>query len=702
MADKQISDLTPASALTDATLFVAEQSGAAKSVNFGLLKSYISPDNAPLFSTSVDYVVNDYVIYNTNLYRFTAAKAAGAWDSSKVVQTTVGAELKALHSPSAIAPVYSTSSTYPVGAYVYHDGTLYRCATAITTAESWTAAHWTAAVIGKDVSDIKSAINVLTKLESSSFGSGTSTASGKRILLNYDKAIPSRIFVGDLYMVAHTTDTTTNVRVEFAKKNADNSYTVYDSFSTSISISTTVGDLVKVCSINKVTQNETYVFVVFGTNNRFEMASISGKYTVVGDDISNTTFTTRVVNNYELDYRLYCGSSPDYIIKMANDIEYLYNAVGDYENFVFGSASVASGSYWNNYIYKSVPSGTKVRFELANKNFNFPVSIRAYDANNNNQIIGNLNEVGGVIEGELTLDAVYYRIFANPATALTNVQISIVYTDNAGTGITNKSFWNKQQRVYHVEKDGSGDYTNIADALEVATQWMDSIVYVGPGIWNILDELGETRLAKVSSAYGGIVLKNRVHVVCSSKCYIKCLYSGSEENIIEYLSAFNAGPYGFTLENADIEVANIRYCVHDERNAETDHYDNYYINCRMKNTNTTPGSRSQCIGGGLGYDGHIVIDGCTFENPLRENYGIVSYHNAHGAATDSRSLIEVKGSYFYGSNTFHALYYGNSTAITQCLVHGNSMGAEPYVTQADPNYTNVNMEIVKWNNEIHS
>ena len=61
-----------------------------------------------------------------------------------------------------IAPNYSTSAVYPVGAYVYYNGDLYRCTTAITTAESWTAGHWTAAVLGNDVADLKSAIEANT------------------------------------------------------------------------------------------------------------------------------------------------------------------------------------------------------------------------------------------------------------------------------------------------------------------------------------------------------------------------------------------------------------------------------------------------------------------------------------------------------------------------------------------------------------
>lgn len=57
-----------------------------------------------------------------------------------------------------IAPTYSDAAVYPVGAYVYYNGDLYRCTTAITTAESWTAGHWTQAALGNDVTDLKSAL----------------------------------------------------------------------------------------------------------------------------------------------------------------------------------------------------------------------------------------------------------------------------------------------------------------------------------------------------------------------------------------------------------------------------------------------------------------------------------------------------------------------------------------------------------------
>lgn len=60
-----------------------------------------------------------------------------------------------------LAPTYSTSGTYAVGDYVYYSGNLYRCTTAITTAESWTSGHWTQVALAPEVSDLKSEINAL-------------------------------------------------------------------------------------------------------------------------------------------------------------------------------------------------------------------------------------------------------------------------------------------------------------------------------------------------------------------------------------------------------------------------------------------------------------------------------------------------------------------------------------------------------------
>ena len=60
---------------------------------------------------------------------------------------------------AAIAPTYSSSALYAKGAYAWYDGVLYKAIVDISTAESFTAAHWTAVALADDVADLKSAFD---------------------------------------------------------------------------------------------------------------------------------------------------------------------------------------------------------------------------------------------------------------------------------------------------------------------------------------------------------------------------------------------------------------------------------------------------------------------------------------------------------------------------------------------------------------
>ena len=62
-----------------------------------------------------------------------------------------------------VASAYSAAKTYKVGDYVLYNSNLYRCTTAITTAEAWTAAHWTQIVLADDVTDLKTDLDEITE-----------------------------------------------------------------------------------------------------------------------------------------------------------------------------------------------------------------------------------------------------------------------------------------------------------------------------------------------------------------------------------------------------------------------------------------------------------------------------------------------------------------------------------------------------------
>lgn len=295
-------------------------------------------------------------------------------------------------------------------------------------------------------------------------------------------------------------------------------------------------------------------------------------------------------------------------------------------------------------------------------------------------------------------------VLLNTAGSLTSVDV----TATLQTGYFILASENRY--IYHVEKDGTGDFTSLVEAINVATQTFDSVVYVGAGTWDIIEELGETYLNNVSSTHGtrGPYLKNRVHVIFASNSKVVCNYQGSREETMRWLSPFNSGELGFTLENANIEASNVRYCVHDERDSFDDAYTNKYINCKMhlNNNGNTVIRTCNPIGGGLGKDGYVEIDGCWFKGErtsvYTENLPLVTYHNS--AAAGAKSHISLKNSYFADDGRPRFNWYGQSQLITDVEVCGCSMGS-PILSQAETSdgsspYQNIN--IIEWNNTVRT
>lgn len=102
---------------------------------------------------------------STDVSAAVAAKVAAQAAQSAAETAQAAAEDAAEDAVEALASEYSTSSTYAVGDYCVKDGVLYRCTTAISTAESWTAAHWTATKVttelASDYSSLKSQISAM-------------------------------------------------------------------------------------------------------------------------------------------------------------------------------------------------------------------------------------------------------------------------------------------------------------------------------------------------------------------------------------------------------------------------------------------------------------------------------------------------------------------------------------------------------------
>lgn len=219
--------------------------------------------------------------------------------------------------------------------------------------------------------------------------------------------------------------------------------------------------------------------------------------------------------------------------------------------------------------------------------------------------------------------------------------------------------------TYIVDKNGNGNFSKLSDAIEEATKYLDSLVYVGDGVWDLISELGDD-VEKINVNNRGLYLKNRIHLIFSSNSKVTWNYKGSTSDVIRWGTIFNSGINGFTIENATLEGSNLRYLIHDERDSSEDTYINRYINCKFKMDNShSTMTTTQCIGGGLGLHGYIVIDNCHFESVADDSNALFWHNSADTSSKGAKSHIILKDSYVAGSNGVGFHYYGNSTKVTE-------------------------------------
>ena len=248
-------------------------------------------------------------------------------------------------------------------------------------------------------------------------------------------------------------------------------------------------------------------------------------------------------------------------------------------------------------------------------------------------------------------------------------------------------------------------YTSLKEGIEEAVKYPNSTVYVKEGTYNLYEEFGGDEYFNnysSSSSVRGIYLKNNVHVIFSSNSKVVFNYLGDNEDVMKTFSPFNSAGSGFTLENCTIESSRCRYAVHDERGSSSESYKNNYKNCKIT-YDSTNGGYIQCIGGGLGRNGEIIIENCEFSNPsANDTTGIVSYHNNNSSSdTESKSRIIVKDNYFQ-QGTFRLSWCGVSNLITDCLVTNNKLNSN-IIHTAEREGTDIikNTRVIEWNNIIN-
>lgn len=660
----------------------------------------------------------------TNAYKTAAAASATAAAASAEQAMDATPEGYAAFVGS-MAQAYSAAQAYAVGDLALKDGQLYRCVSAIgEEGEAWTAGHWTAVTVGGEVGNLKTALQKDSDIVSANLMGidaqenlypGAADWSG--VWENSDAEVlglSNDVFMG--YPVMYSSQSYRRIYKEIPVT-AGKKYTFEAWIKHSVAGSLFLYLIWNNHTTNPATISEG-IFKQWNNRAKDTWIKLSYTFTVTASGNISPYAYSGAGAFYVAKYQLTEGEAVFSLTEALNGkastaelnaVKEKTDAIQPQLNLLDGltqteskvyertTANVADNEYCN--IYPQIPIENGKTYYYRNIYGYF--CVIKYTGGSN---VNLSSDQATTLDGSFTAsdNGVICISTRKGKTGFVFTNSKALY-DSGLVSSFNTIDAQNIPKIYHVEKDGSGDFDSLVEAIEEATKYMDSIVYVGAGTWDIIEELGAEYVESVSSIKRGVYLKNRIHLIFNPKAVVECIYTGSRADTIAWLSAFNAGQYGFTLEGANIITENIRYSVHDERDQDADAYTNVYRNCIMyHNSSYEQGGQNQCIGGGLGLNGHIVIDGCVFENPQKENTGLVSYHNSAGS--NAKSLIDVHGCYVKGTNTMRFRYYGAtpSTQKTTILCHGNSLGANILFGPETEGSANENMELLTWNNEIRS
>ena len=253
-----------------------------------------------------------------------------------------------------------------------------------------------------------------------------------------------------------------------------------------------------------------------------------------------------------------------------------------------------------------------------------------------------------------------------------------------------------------VDKNGNGDFVNLVDGIKYAFNTGDVKIIVKNGIYDIIEEYGgeEEMLSTGDGANLGMRIGHNTSIIFENGAKVLCHYNGTNSDIKEKFSAFNAWTDDVLIENLNIECSNIRYAIHDEMSANYEYYHHKYVNCNMKinvdDDNVI--SAGNAIGGGLGHNGYIEITGGIYSSP---KVNTIFYHN-HATVDDltAKSKIVVKDVYCE-KGTILMYHCGKSTELTDCIVSGcSTIGS--ISTDYVSGHSTENMKLIAWNNEIRS
>lgn len=361
---------------------------------------------------------------------------------------------------------------------------------------------------------------------------------------------------------------------------------------------------------------------------------------------------------------------------------------GEYWN---GRTAGTADGYYRYPVVENLPGGD-YHWRYLSTNFTYIENIAT----------GEMAKLSEYVSGDemVTVGFAFHLYASQSGTTNEGIFCTGAVPDVYGFGPYNARYLNDAPHVFYCGP--TREYTKLIDAIEAAERYMDAVLYVDRATYDLVEEYGAGYFAGYTTADGlGIELKNRIHIVFEQGAKVVCHYAGDNTDVHTHFSPFNAGPHGFTLENAWVESTNTRYTMHDELSGTSTPNRNVYKRCTFIHDSTaTSWGAHQALGGGLGSWSDVLIEDCYMA--AAGCLDVLTYHNAgynNPDLTDYASRIVIRGCYLEGTVRINATGY--TTRITEAYVSGNSVTAVPRSGKTTTDAAD-NVKLYAWGNTIRA
>ena len=605
----------------------------------------------------------------------------------------------------------NSTSAFAVGDYVVKDGVVYRFKSAHTANSAWSSSEVDATNLGAELSRLSSAfqgnlqnVDIVSGFIGGAFSGSTLTIATSQ----FATIVYFPVISGKKYTIVKP-ETTSYWRVGYS--------------ATSPAVGTTLTNYDATGSTSS--KYATYTAPITGylaayiaaNNNATSKASFeSGVYAYEGD--YNSDFNIRTSDLININK--FNGIGFDAVERSIESVQ-LVNIIEGYLYAQVGSSSVVQST---NKTSLSVyfPVKANVPYTIDKKKYtNHTRSAYTTNAPKYGDSVQNYESLGPSEHSTFVASQNgYVVIWVLDTTSDTSITIDqilnniVAYEGEYREGYTQETIVTSAENVNKVFYCGHNrELSTLKAGIEEATKYMNATLYVDAGTYDLIDEFGSAWFEALdgTKTLVGLKLKNRIHVVFSPNSKVVSNYTGDNQYAQSLYSPFNAGEYGFTLENLTLECSRCRYGVHDERNGGTEQYKAEYINCSMyiDNSDNDYWESKHCIGGGLGSNAEIIIKNSVFKTDDASARGGVYYHQSNDSSnTNYKSTIVIDGCYFITGTVIISDTRTTSTGNgkTSYMITGNSIPVKYSNTDDEGLYvvdlTNPNSVLYEWGNKIRT